>query len=72
MTLDYLENVPREFLTPAEVGKCLGIDPQDIRYNIHVASIHHLPNPYEFPYILNGNRIKFPKRPFIKYMRGEK
>jgi hypothetical protein len=70
MMLKDLEELPREYLLPAEVADVLGMHPQEIRDHIHTSIAKH-ERPYEFPVITVGNRIKIPKLAFIKYMKGE-
>ena len=66
MTLEELEMLPREILIPKDVAPILKCDP----YAINVAC-RDGKNPFPFPVIRIGSRIKIPKRPFIKAMRGE-
>ena len=65
MTLQELESIPREYLVPKEVAPILGCNP----YTINVAAKKGTKFP--FPVILMGNRVRIPKVPFIKAMRGE-
>lgn len=65
-TLSDLENIPREWLTPAEIASVLGTDPNMIRWQAH-----NEPEKLGFPIILIGTRTKIPRMPFIKFMRGE-
>lgn len=66
MTLEELEKLDKEFLIPAEVAPLLGCNP----YAINVA-VRDGKNPFPFPVIKLGRRVKIPKRPFIRAMRGE-
>ena len=66
MTLEELEKLDKEFLIPAEVAPLLGCNP----YAINVA-VRDGENPFPFPVIKLGRRVKIPKRPFIRAMRGE-
>lgn len=67
MTLEELEAIPKEMLVPTDVAPILGCSP----YTINVAT-RDGKNPFPFPIIRMGTRVKIPKRPFIKAMRGEK
>lgn len=70
-TLQQLEELPREHLTPAEIAPCIGVDPQDIRFRVWDDQKKGK-NSLPFPVIVFGKRIKIPKAAFLKYMRGEK
>lgn len=65
MTLNELEKLDKEMLTPADVAPVLGCAP----YTINVAAKKGTKFP--FPVILMGSRVRIPKKPFIKAMRGE-
>ena len=67
MTLEELEASPKEMLVPADIAPILGCSP----YTINVVT-RDGKNPFPFPVIRMGTRVKIPKRPFIKAMRGEK
>lgn len=67
MTLDELEKLPKDMLVPKDVAGYLGCSP----YTINVAT-RDGKNPFPFPIIRLGTRVKIPKMPFIKAMRGEK
>ena len=66
MTLDELEKLPKDMLVPTDVAGYLGCSP----YTINVAT-RDGKNPFPFPIIRLGTRVKIPKMPFIKAMRGE-
>lgn len=66
MTLEDLERLPKEMLIPADIAPILGCKP----YAINVATKDGR-NPFPFPVIRMGSRVRIPKRPFIKAMRGE-
>lgn len=66
MTLDDIEKLDKEVLTPADIAPILECKP----YAINVATKDGK-NPFPFPIIRMGTRVKIPKRPFIKAMRGE-
>ena len=66
MTLDELEKLDKEVLVPTDIAPILGCTP----YTINVMTKNGK-NPFPFPVIRMGTRVKIPKRPFIKAMRGE-
>ena len=66
MTLQELEQLETEVLTPTQVAPILGCHP----YTINVATKDGK-NPFPFPIIRMGTRVRIPKRPFIKAMLGE-
>ena len=66
MTLQELEQLETEVLTPKQVAPILGCQP----YTINVA-IKNGKNPFPFPVIMMGSRVRIPKMPFLKLMRGE-
>ena len=66
MTLQELEKLPKEILVPADIAPILGCAP----YSINVAT-RDGKNPFPFPIIRMGSRVRIPKTPFIKAMRGE-
>lgn len=61
-----IEALPKEMLVPTDVCKYLGCS----AYTINVAT-RDGKNPFPFPVIRMGNRVRIPKTPFIKAMRGE-
>ena len=66
MTLNDLEKLDKEVLIPKDIAPILGCSP----YSINVAT-RDGKNPFPFPIIRMGTRVKIPKQPFIKAMRGE-
>ena len=64
--LDRIEALPKEMLVPTDVCKYLGC----CAYAINVAT-RDGKNPFPFPVIRMGTRVRIPKMPFIKAMRGE-
>lgn len=66
MTLDEVERLDKEMLVPTDVAQVLGCSP----YTINVAT-RDGKNPFPFPIIRMGTRVRIPKAPFIKAMRGE-
>lgn len=65
-TLEEIEALPKEMLIPTDVAPILGCSP----YTINVAT-RDGNNPFPFPVIRMGTRVRIPKMPFIKAMRGE-
>lgn len=66
LTLDELAALPVEVLTPAQVAPVLCLDQDTIRGQARTC-----PALLGFPVIVAGNRVKIPKRTFVKFMRGE-
>ena len=66
-TLSEIEALDHEVLTCADVSAVLRADP----YSIHKQATTD-PQSLGFPVIVCGNRVKIPKQPFLKFMRGEK
>jgi hypothetical protein len=64
--LDRIEALPKEMLVPTDICKYLGCS----AYTINVAT-RDGKNPFPFPVIRLGTRVKIPKAPFIKAMRGQ-
>ena len=67
MTLHDIEVINAEFLTAAQIAPILETDPNLIRYQAHNA-----PQKLGFPVVVLGTRVKIPKMPFLKFMRGER
>lgn len=63
--LDRIEKLDKEMLVPTDVAKYLGV----CAYSINIAT-RDGKNPFPFPVIRLGTRVKIPKRPFLKAMRG--
>lgn len=66
MTLEELERLDKEMLVPKDIAPILGCAP----YAINVAT-QDGKNPFPFPIIRMGTRVRIPKRAFIKAMKGE-
>lgn len=62
-TLQDLISYPKDFFTPQQVGDVLGCDPQALRI-----IARQRPELMQFPFQIVGNRVKFSKRPFLRYM----
>lgn len=66
MTLDQIEAMTTEVLTPAQVASVLHLDQDTIRGQAREA-----PWLLGFPVVLAGNRVKIPRIAFLRFMRGE-
>lgn len=66
LTLDQIEAMTAEVLTPAQVGSILHLDQDTIRGQAREA-----PWLLGFPVVCAGNRVKIPRLPFLRFMRGE-
>jgi hypothetical protein len=66
MTYDELKTMERETITPAVAAQFLSCDPHAIRL---IARQH--PERLGFPVVCYGNRVKIPRRAFIKFLEGE-
>ena len=64
--LDRIAALPKEMLVPTDIAKYLGCSP----YSINVATEDGR-NPFPFPVIRMGRRVRIPKQPFLKAMMGE-
>lgn len=65
-TLEEIEAMPKEMLIPSDIAGYLGCSPYTI--NVYTKNGN---NPFPFPIIRLGNRVRIPKVAFIKAMRGE-
>ena len=61
MTLDEIAALPRETLKTAEIAAVMGVEPYTA-----VLMAKHGDFPFQVPF--SGNRPKYPKRPFLRYM----
>lgn len=69
MTSDELDRIAalnKTMLVPTDICKYLGCS----AYTINIATRDGR-NPFPFPIIRLGSRVKIPKVPFLKAMRGE-
>lgn len=64
--LDRIAALPKDILIPTDICKYLGCS----AYTINIAT-ENGNNPFPFPVIRMGRRVRIPKAPFIKAMRGE-
>ena len=65
-TLEEIEALPKDFLVPKDIAAYLRCNPYTI--NIYTRNGE---NPFPFPIIRLGNRVRIPKVLFLKAMRGE-
>lgn len=65
VTLEEIEALDKEMLVPTDVAGFLGCMP----YTINVVT-RDGNNPFPFPVIRIGNRVRIPKRLFVAAMRG--
>ena len=65
MTFEELMAYPRDYLVSAQIAPILDATPQLIR---ETARKH--PEWLGFPVIVYGSRVKIPKVPFLRYLRG--
>ena len=65
--LSDIEKLQDAFLTPAQVSKILGCDPNSLR-----ATAHRCPEKLGFPVCIVGRRVKFPREAFLRFMRGNR
>ena len=66
LTLADIEALDKEMLVPADIAPYLGCSP----YTINVCT-ENGQNPFPFPVIRMGRRVRIPKGPFLKAMRGD-
>lgn len=66
MTLAELEALPVEVFTPAQVAPVLKLDQDTIR-----GQARSCPELLGFPVIVAMSRVKIPKQPFLRFMRGD-
>lgn len=64
--LERIAALDKAMLVPTDVAKYLGCS----AYTINIAT-RDGKNPFPFPVIRLGSRVKIPKTPFLKIMRGE-
>lgn len=64
--LDRIAALDKDMLVPTDICKYLGCS----SYTINIVTKDGK-NPFPFPVIRLGTRVKIPKEPFLKAMRGE-
>ena len=65
-TLEEIEAIDKTMLVPTDICRYLGCS----AYTINVATRDGR-NPFPFPVIRMGTRVRIPKEPFLRAMRGE-
>lgn len=65
--LNRIEQLQKEMLVPTDICRFLGCS----AYTINIAT-RDGKNPFPFPVIRMGARVRIPKIPFLKAMRGER
>ena len=65
MTLEQIAAIPGEVLTCQQIAPILRANPA----TLHQQAME-MPHLLGFPVIVAGNRVKVPKRAFIKFMEG--
>ena len=66
MTLDEIRASEKTFLTPADVAGVLAADAQSIRLQAR-----EFPEALGFPVICVRNRVKIPRKPFLRFLGEE-
>ena len=66
MTLREIKSSSKEMLTPADVAPVLGCNP----YSINVMA-RDCPDRLGFPVCMIGNRVKIPRRAFLRWAGEE-
>lgn len=64
--LERIASLEKDMLVPTDICRYLGCS----SYSINIAT-ENGKNPFPFPVIRIGRRVRIPKIPFIKAMRGE-
>lgn len=63
MTLEELAASKKPFFTPTDICGVVGCDPQTLRL-----MARQKPERLGFPSMVLGNRVKFPRIPFLEFM----
>lgn len=63
-TLDDIEKIPKEILSPADVADYLDTDPTTLRWQAREE-----PEKLGFPVIVAKSRVKIPKEGFLYFCR---
>ncbi len=63
MTVEEIRASDKLFLSPADVAKVLGSDPQTVR-----CTAVQRPELLGFPFTFSGNRMKIPRIPFLRFL----
>lgn len=62
MTLEEIKASAKEMLSPADIAPILGCNPYSINVMVKTA-----PARLGFPVCMIGNRVKIPRRPFLRW-----
>lgn len=65
ITVEQLKAMDQDMLTPAIVAKVIGCDPYGL-----TMQVRQWPDRIPFPFIVLGNRTKFPRLALIRWMEG--
>jgi len=63
MTLDEMKQSKEVFILADDIAEILGSDPQTIR-----STAKEDQSKLGFPVVIVGNRVKIPRKPFLKWM----
>ena len=66
MTLEEIKASRQIFLKPADISGVLQCDPQTIR-----VTARQSPELLGFPFTFNGNRMRIPRIPFLRFLGEE-
>ena len=66
MTINDIKQSDKDILTCADVSEVLKCDP----YTLHIQA-QRRPEMLGFPVICVGNRVKIPRKAFLRFMEGE-
>lgn len=66
MTIEDVEKMRKEILTPADIAPLLRCDPNVIRFQAEKD-----PSKLGFPVSKMGSRVKIPRAAFVKWFKGE-
>lgn len=69
-TLEEIESMSKNILSPEDVCSYIGGDAHFFRNTARKDKKNHT-DSFGFPVMVIGCRVKIPKEPFVKYMRGE-
>ena len=66
LTMAQIEESAKEMLTCEEISGVMGANP----YTLHMQA-ELRPDLLGFPVVVLGRRVKIPRRPFLKWIKGE-
>ena len=70
-TLEDIERIPKNLLSIMDVVEYLQVEPNTFRIQARQDKKEHI-DSFGFPVMIIGNRVKIPKEPFVKFMKGER